>query len=281
MSLHRELGLPVKGEGTPVIRYPGDKGWSGVSLAWMSHGYEVSLTPLQVLTFYNAIANDGEMLKPRLIKAVKEWDKTILNFDKEVINPSICSKETAYKVQQLLKDVVEKKHGTGHKLYSPNFSMAGKTGTTQKNYVSKDPEVMRYISTFAGYFPADDPKYSCIVVIHEPDKSVGYYGADVSGPVFKSVAQKIYASSPVVDEVDVDALENKNLEKDFQKYFAASNTKYDELPNVEGMSGMDAVSILENLGIEVEVKGNGKVKKQSVAKGTDLKKVNKIVLVLS
>tara|TARA_R110002020_G_scaffold12201_7_gene45060 strand:+ start:56219 stop:58225 length:2007 start_codon:yes stop_codon:yes gene_type:complete len=281
MNLHRELGLPVNGEGTPVIRYPGDKGWSGVSLAWMSHGYEVSLTPLQTLTFYNAIANDGEMLKPRLIKAVKEWDKTILKFEKEVINPSICSKETAHKVQQLLKDVVEKKHGTGHGLYSPNFSMAGKTGTTQKNYVSKDPEVMKYISTFAGYFPADDPKYSCIVVIHEPDKSVGYYGADVSGPVFKSVAQKIYASSPLVDEVDVNDAETKNLEEDYQRYFAASNKKYNEVPNVEGMSGMDAVSILENLGIQVEVKGNGKVKKQSIAKGTDLKKVNKIILVLS
>ncbi|SHG03323.1 cell division protein FtsI (penicillin-binding protein 3) [Arenibacter palladensis] len=281
MNLHRELGLPVNGEGTPVIRYPGDKGWSGVSLAWMSHGYEVSLTPLQTLTFYNAIANDGEMLKPRLIKAVKEWDKTILKFEKEVINPSICSKETARKVQQLLKDVVEKKHGTGHGLYSPNFSMAGKTGTTQKNYVSKDPEVMKYISTFAGYFPADDPKYSCIVVIHEPDKSVGYYGADVSGPVFKSVAQKIYASSPLVDEVDVNDVETKNLEENYQRYFAASNKKYNQVPNVEGMSGMDAVSILENLGIQVEVKGNGKVKKQSIAKGTDLKKVNKIVLVLS
>mgnify|MGYP003637548109 FL=1 len=281
MNLHRELGLPVNGEGTPVIRYPGDKGWSGVSLAWMSHGYEVSLTPLQTLTFYNAIANDGEMLKPRLIKAVKEWDKTILKFEKEVINPSICSKETAHKVQQLLKDVVEKKHGTGHGLYSPNFSMAGKTGTTQKNYVSKDPEVMKYISTFAGYFPADDPKYSCIVVIHEPDKSVGYYGADVSGPVFKSVAQKIYASSPLVDEVDVNDAETKNLEEDYQRYFAASNKKYNEVPNVEGMSGMDAISILENLGIQVEVKGNGKVKKQSIAKGTDLKKVNKIILVLS
>lgn len=281
MNLHRELGLPVKGEGVPVIRYPGDKGWSGVSLAWMSHGYEVSLTPLQTLTFYNAIANDGEMLKPRLIKEVREWDKTILKFDKEVINPSICSKETAKKVQILLKNVVEKKHGTGHGLYSPNFSMAGKTGTTQKNYVSKDPEVMKYISTFAGYFPADDPKYSCVVVIHEPDKSVGYYGADVSGPVFKSVAQKIYASSPLVDEVDVHDAETKHLDEEFQKYFAASNKKYNEVPNVEGMSGMDAVSILENLGIEVEVKGNGKVKRQSIAKGTDLKKVNKIVLVLS
>lgn len=281
MGLHRELGLPIKGEGKPVIRYPGDKGWSGVSLAWMSYGYEVSLTPLQTLTFYNAIANDGEMLRPRLIKEVKEWDKTILKFEKEVINPSICSKETAAKAKQLLKNVVEKKHGTGHRLYSSNFSMAGKTGTTQKNYVSKDPEVMKYISTFAGYFPAENPKYSCIVVIHEPDKSVGYYGADVSGPVFKSVAQKIYASSPMIDEVDVDEVESKELDEAYQRYYADANKKYKQVPNVEGMSGMDAISILENLGIEVEVKGNGKVRKQSISKGTDLKKVNKIVLELS
>lgn len=281
MGLHRELGLPIKGEGKPVIRYPGDKGWSGVSLAWMSYGYEVSLTPLQTLTFYNAIANDGEMLRPRLIKEVKEWDKTILKFEKEVINPSICSKETAAKAKQLLKNAVEKKHGTGHRLYSSNFSMAGKTGTTQKNYVSKDPEVMKYISTFAGYFPAENPKYSCIVVIHEPDKSVGYYGADVSGPVFKSVAQKIYASSPMIDEVDVDEVESKELDEAYQRYYADANKKYKQVPNVEGMSGMDAISILENLGIEVEVKGNGKVRKQSISKGTDLKKVNKIVLELS
>ena len=281
MNLHEKLGLPIKGEGEPVIRYPGDKGWSGVSLAWMSYGYEVSLTPLQTLAFYNAIANDGELLKPRLIKEVREWDKTILKFGKEVVNPSICSKETAAKVRQLLKNVVEEKHGTGHKLYSPNFSMAGKTGTSQKNYSSKDPDKLGYISTFAGYFPADDPKYSCIVVIHEPDKSVGYYGADVSGPVFKSVAQKIYTSSPIIDEVDIYHVDDKQLEEAYQRFFAKSNQKHEQVPNVEGMSGMDAVSILENLGITVEVKGNGKVRKQSVSKGTDLKKVDKIVLELS
>src|SRR5690606_19171946 len=140
MHLHQELGLPIKGEGKPVIRYPGDKGWSGVSLAWMSHGYEVSLTPLQTLAFYNAIANDGELLKPRLIKEVREWDKTIVKFGKEVIDPSICSKETAAKVRQLLKNTVQKKHGAGHRLYSPNFSTAGSTGTSQKNYSSKQPD---------------------------------------------------------------------------------------------------------------------------------------------
>ncbi|MGB5205869.1 MAG: penicillin-binding protein 2, partial [Eudoraea sp.] len=165
MGLHEELGMPIKGEGKPVIRYPGDKGWSGISLAWMSHGYEVSLTPLQTLAFYNAIANDGQLLRPRLIKEVKEWNKTIYTFDKEIINEAICSKETAKQVRDLLKNVVEKEHGTGHRLYSPNFSMAGKTGTAQKNYVTRDPDKLRYISTFAGYFPADNPKYSCIVVI--------------------------------------------------------------------------------------------------------------------
>ena len=281
MNLHQELGLPIKGEGKPVIRYPGEKGWSGISLAWMSHGYEVSMTPLQTLTFYNAIANDGEMLKPRLIKEVKEWNKTIHKFDKEVINPSICTKETAAKVKQLLNNVVEQKHGTGHGLYSPNFSMAGKTGTCQKNYAAKDPNKLRYISSFAGYFPADNPKYSCIVVIHEPDKSVGYYGADVSGPVFKSVAQKIYATSPLIDEVKSLESENENLNTEYQHYYVQSQKKHNKVPNVMGMPGMDAVSILENLGLRVEIKGNGKVKKQSIAHGTALDKVEKIVLVLS
>ena len=247
----------------------------------MAYGYEVSMTPLQVLTFYNAIANDGEMVKPRMIKEVKEWNRSVLKFEKEVINPSICSKETAAKVQQLLKNVVEKKHGTGHRLYSPNFSMAGKTGTAQKNYVSKDPDKLRYISTFAGYFPAENPKYSCIVVIHEPDKSVGYYGADVSGPVFKSIAQKVYATNPMVDEVDMFNTENQKLENSYQKYYAEAQKKYNKVPNVKGMSGMDAISILENLGIKVEVHGNGTVKKQSIRHGTDINKVDEIVLDLS
>ncbi len=280
MELHKELGMPIKGEGKPVFRNPGDKGWSGISLAWMSHGYEVSLTPLQTLAFYNAIANDGELLRPRLIKEVKEWNNSIQKFDKEVLNPSICSKETAKKVQQLLKNVVEKEHGTGHRLYSENFSMAGKTGTAQKNYVGKDPDKLRYISTFAGYFPAENPKYSCIVVIHEPDKSVGYYGADVSGPVFKSIAQKIYANNPMIDEVESLNAINMELEKAFEQYFVDARKKVLTMPNLKGMSGMDAVSILENLGLKVEIKGNGKVKKQSISQGTELAKVSKIVLEL-
>lgn len=281
MRLDQELGMPIKGEGLPVLRSPGSKGWSGISLAWMSHGYEVSLTPLQTLAFYNAIANDGELLRPRLIKEVKEWNKSIYKFDKEVLNPAICSKETATQLQQLLKNVVEKEHGTGHKLYSPNFSMAGKTGTAQKNYVSKDPDKLKYISTFAGYFPADKPKYSCIVVIHEPDKSVGYYGADVSGPVFKSVARKIYANNPLVDEVESLEPASPRLDKDYESYYTEAQKRPNKVPNVRGMCGMDAIAILENLGLKVEIKGNGKVRKQSVTQGTNLNEVKVIVLELS
>ena len=281
MGLHKKLDLPIIGEGKPVIRYPGDEGWSGISLGWMSHGYEVSLTPMQTLAFYNAIANDGEMVKPRLIKAVKEGNKVLKRFDKEVANASICSEETVKKVKHLMKEVVEKDYGTGHKLYSKNFSMAGKTGTTQKNYVAKDPDKLAYISSFAGYFPADNPKYSCIVVIHEPDKSVGYYGADVSGPVFKSMAQKIYATSPITDEVKGKAFNGELLDERYKQYYAHVQKEHPRVPNVKGMCGMDAVSLLENLGLEVEVRGNGKVKKQSVNQGTDINQVTKIVLELS
>ena len=281
MGLHRDLGMPIKGEGKPVLRYPGDKGWSGISLAWMSHGYEVAQTPLQTLAFYNAIANGGELLKPRLIKEVREWNKTIYQFEKEVIDPQICSKETIAKVQDLLHKVVEDDKGTGHRLYSPNFSMAGKTGTAQKNYVARDPDKLRYISTFAGYFPAESPKYSCIVVIHEPDKSVGYYGADVSGPVFKSIARKIYANNPLIEEVADLKQEYAVLDTSYDNYYEHAQKTYQTVPNLKGMCGMDAVALLENLGIEVEIVGNGKVKRQSVAQGTSITKVKRIVLELS
>lgn len=281
MGLHEDLGLPIVGEGQPVLRYPGDKGWSGISLAWMSHGYEVSMTPMQTLAFYNAIANNGELVRPRFVKEVRVGGKVTKRFSKEVINSSICSQETVGKVKQLLLDVVENKEGTGHSLYSKNFSMAGKTGTAQKNYVAKDPDKLQYISSFAGYFPADKPKYSCIVVIHEPDREVGIYGADVAGPVFKSLAHKIYADSPVIDEVTPEHPNKNQLEKAYKNFYAQSQKAHEKVPNVKGMCGMDAVAMLENLGLKVEVRGNGKVKKQSVNQGTEIHKVEKIVLELS
>lgn len=277
MGLGNRLGLSIKGEGIPVIPHPNDKTrWSGIALQWMAYGYGVSLTPLQILTFYNAIANDGKMVKPRLIKEVREWDKIIRRYDKEVLNPSVCSKETIAKARQMMKNVIEKKHGTGYGLYSPNFSMAGKTGTAQKDY--KDKSKLNYISTFAGFFPAENPKYSCIVVIHEPDKSVGYYGADVSGPVFKSIAQKIYTNSPLIDTVEDLNKTRHSAEKNYQSYYENTRKKYQTVPDVRGMSGMDAMAMLENMGLKVKTIGNGKVATQSVKEGTKIQASQTVVL---
>lgn len=279
-GLHKKLKLPIIGEGKPVIRQPGEKGWSGLSLAWMSHGYEVALTPLQTLTFYNAIANDGEMVKPRFIETARIGNKVEKEFEKEVLIDRIASKENIGVAQDLLKYVITKKNGTGHALYDPNFSMAGKTGTCWKNYWA-NAEERDYISSFVGYFPAENPQYSCIVVIHEPNQEKGKYGAEVAGPVFKSMAQKIYRSSPTIDEVEVAHQKDEKLDHTYESYFVEMRKNHNTVPNLKGMSGMDAISILENLGLKVEVKGNGKVVEQSVNSGTALKDVDKIVLKLS
>ncbi|WP_455168659.1 penicillin-binding protein [Aegicerativicinus sediminis] len=277
MSLDQKLDLPIIGEGDPIIPQPGDKSrWSGIALQWMAYGYGVSFTPLQTLTFYNAIANDGEMVRPQFLREVREFDETIVPFHKEVINPKVCSDETLKKVQDLLKNVVEKKHGTGHKLYSPSFSMAGKTGTCQKDYANKDN--YNYISSFAGYFPAENPKYSCIVVIHEPDKSVGYYGADVSGPVFKKIAQKIYTDTPISDEVPSLEVNDSIVEKNFDTYYALSRKQRTSMPNVVGLPMMDAVSLLENLGLKVKTDGVGTVKRQSIPNGEKISTNEEVIL---
>ncbi|MGC6432274.1 MAG: penicillin-binding protein [Jejuia sp.] len=281
MNLHDSLQLPIIGEGKAIIPDPRikDNRWSGIALPWMAFGYGVSFTPLQTLTFYNAVANDGVMVKPRFLKEVKEFDKTIEPFKREVINKQICSKETINKLQQLLKNVVEKKHGTGNRLYSKNFSMAGKTGTCQKDY--RDKEKLNYISSFAGYFPAENPKYSCIVVIHEPDKKVGYYGADVSGPVFKTIAQKIYTDTPLIEEVKSLEVKRASVEEQFETYYKTAQTYKTIMPNVVGLPAMDAVALLENMGLEVDFRGSGVVKNQSVSKGQKVKKNQKVILELS
>lgn len=280
MGLNKQLDLPITGEGKPIIPHPNDKGWNGLSLPWMAFGYGVSLTPLQTLTFYNAIANDGEMVRPRFVKAVREnWHATEKEFQKEVINPSICSKTTVEKVKKMMQNVVEKKHGTGHELYSPDFSMAGKTGTCQKNYIIKDNK--EYISTFSGFFPVDTPKYSCIVVIHEPDRKIGYYGADVSGPVFKKIAHKIYTDTPIFDQVEnINEVYNVAA-KSFDNYLEKSRKYETIIPSVIGMPAMDAIPLLENLGLHVEIKGIGKVKRQSLEAGKKIGTQKRIVLELS
>ena len=280
MGLDKPLGLPFQGEGKPIVHKPGDKSWNANTLPWMAYGYSVAMTPLQTLTLYNAVANNGEMVKPQFVSEIKEWNKTIKKYEKQVINPKICSDETIKKLKALLTNVV--KRGTGAKLYSKDFSMAGKTGTAQANYGINGGNNKHYISSFVGFFPAENPKYSCIVVVHEPDTSLNnYYGADVAGPVFKRIAQKIFTDAPSTNEI-------KNLDKKiakqenkYQEYYTKAQNVKSKIPNLKGMSGMDAVALLGNLGIKVSVKGVGKVKKQSIQPGQPIIKNSTITLELS
>jgi len=280
MNLNNKLGLPIKGEGSPEIPGPGDDKWSKNALPSIAYGYNLRLTPLQTLTFYNAIANNGEMVKPKFIKEIRSWNKHIESFDKIVINPSICSKETISKVQEILKNVVER--GTGSRLYSEDFSMAGKTGTARTEYWFEDWESdKRYISSFTGYFPAENPKYSCIVVIHKPNTKTGFYGADVSGPVFKDIAQKIYTTNHSINEIENKTPDFESVKKDFEKYYTIANKEFNSIPNVKGMAAMDAISLLENLGLKVHFSGNGKVIEQSLNEGEKLVKGATINIKLS
>jgi cell division protein FtsI (penicillin-binding protein 3) len=275
-GLNKPLGLQFIGEGIPKIPQPGTKDWSGIALPWMAYGYGVSVTPLQTLALYNAVANDGKMIKPFFVKEIKEWNKSIQKFETEVINEKICSDETLKKVRAILSNVV--KEGTGSKLYSPNFSMAGKTGTVQMNY--RDKSKLYYASSFVGYFPADKPKYSCIVVVHKPNVEAGYYGADVAGPVFKRIAQKIYTDAPSTNEVK--QLDNNipSQEKSYNKLYDIKTSEH-IMPNVKGMPVMDAIVLLENLGLKVKVTGRGKVVRQSIDKGQRFNKNQVITLELS
>lgn len=279
-GLNKTLGLHFQGEGRAIIPHPKDKHWSGVSLPWMAFGYGVSVTPMQTLTLYNAVANNGVMVKPQFVSEIKEWNKTIKKFDTEVINPKVCSPETLKKVRAVLQNVVKK--GTGSKLYSKDFSMAGKTGTAMVNYGKAGREGMYYASSFAGYFPADHPKYSCIVVVHKPNTSRNnYYGADVAGPVFKRIAQKIFTDAPSTNKIKKLDSRVPKQDSSYDKYIAEANKKINQIPNLKGMPGMDAIALLENLGLKVKVNGMGKVKNQSIQAGTNISKNTTIVLELS
>ncbi|WP_055435615.1 penicillin-binding protein [Lacinutrix algicola] len=280
-KLHENLNLPIVGEGEPVIPKPGDKIWSRNALPSMAYGYNMQLTPLQTLTFYNAVANDGEMLKPRFLRQVKELDREIESFDKEIRVKKIASDETIKKAQKLLENVVE--HGTGRGMYSKYFSMAGKTGTARTDYgdFEKWKKDRKYVSSFAGYFPVENPKYSCIVVIHKPSIKIGLYGADVAGPVFKRIAQKIFTDTPIIDEIESLEVENAAIDKEFQNFYDIANTYLTIMPSVIGLPVMDAMALCENLGLKVKMSGNGVVKSQSIPKGQKVKKNQTIVLELS
>ncbi|MFO8236442.1 MAG: penicillin-binding protein [Bacteroidales bacterium] len=318
MNLNEKLDIEFRGEGKPEIKYPGDKYWSGITLPMMSIGYEVRLTPLQMLTFYNAVANDGEMIKPRFVKKIMDHGKPVKSYEPEIINPAICSKPTIKKAQKLLKGVVQ--NGTGKNLSNANYKIAGKTGTAQIanvqfGYAKKDE--ISYQASFAGYFPADDPKYTCIVVVNAPSKDV-YYGNLVAGPVFKEIADKVYATSfemhkdisfahnttmkhipytkhshrleltHVLRELGIEAdLQDVNSEwvvtrkKDSMIDIANRYIEPHIMPNVVGMGIKDAVFILEKLGLNVEINGRGSIREQSIQAGTKIKPGDKVTLTMT
>jgi cell division protein FtsI (penicillin-binding protein 3) len=270
MQLNKPLGLQIKGEGKPVIRAPGDKLWSGISLPMMSHGYEIQLTPLQILTFYNAVANDGKMVKPRFVTEVRDGNRVVKSFDTEVITNSICSRSTIRKAQSLLEGVVE--NGTAKNLKNNNYKIAGKTGTAQianARHGYRSGARISYQASFVGYFPADDPLYSCIVVVNAPSNWV-YYGNVVSGPVFKEIADKVYAGNFYRD------LRALNPEGDDKVSLREASSRVENndltlsegmMPNVVGMGLRDAIYMLENCGLKVNYTGRGKVAKQSPQAG--------------
>lgn len=294
LGLYHPLGFQMIGEGVPYIKTPEDKSWSGTSLPWMSIGYELKLTPLQILTLFNAVANDGKMIQPIIVKSQKKADKIIKEFEPVVINPQICSPETLHKVKELLEGVIER--GTAANIRDAHYKIAGKTGTAQK--VKEGGGYSRnYYTSFAGYFPADQPKYSCIVVIDNPQNNY-QYGSDVAAPVFKMIADKIYSQ-------DIQMHAEINLESQQQQVFpviqsgfrqelsticnelgisnhASDNEEWVKaridknsiqwesqeiksgfVPDVKGMRLRDAIYLLENQGLRVLYRGEGRIVSQS------------------
>jgi cell division protein FtsI (penicillin-binding protein 3) len=301
MRLNQKLDIQIKGEGAPLIRYPGDKLWSGISLPMMSHGYEVQLTPLQVLTFYNGVANDGRMVKPRFVTEIMRNGTVLNHFNTDVIINSLASRSTIRKAKAMMEGVVD--HGTAVNLKNPNYRIAGKTGTAQ---IAKGKSGYRsgggvsYQASFVGYFPAQNPLYSCIVVVNAPSNGI-YYGNIVAGNVFKEISDKVYAKNfyrdyktdnddkilpapeagngyredinKVLRELDV------NLRKNVKTDWVATRESGDTVkmvglkmveglvPDVRGMCLRDAVYLLENSGYRVKYSGKGKVLRQSPEHG--------------
>ena len=313
--LHEKLGLQIPGEAQPVIKSPKNKSWNkNMTLPQMAYGYEMQLTPLKLLSFYNAIANDGKYIAPIFVKEIKRLGNTVEHFKARVINEKICSDETLGKMRAMLEGVIT--NGTGKTIIkSPFYRVAGKSGTAQVADGNKGYKAKRqYQASFCGYFPADNPKYSLIVVINDPRN--GYYGAQVSGPVFREVADRVYASDISMFDAIKDqklagnikmpsakAGEKKATQRVYKafgiKTLFATNAEYvtvdtnkgvvnpeiriveGSVPDVSGMGLKDALYVLGNSGLRPIVRGSGKVMKQSIIPGIRVAKGYPIVLELN
>lgn len=312
MGLSQPLGLQIKGEGIPKIKRPADKGWSGITLPWMAYGYGLELTPLQTLTLYNAVANNGKMIKPLIVKKVRRADKVLKEYNAVVLNEEICGKETLAAVQVMLEGVVSR--GTANNISNSHYKIAGKTGTAQ--ILDNGRYTRKYITSFAGYFPADNPLYSAIVLIRNP-KGWRQYGSNVAAPVFKEIADNIYSRDiemhdpmpkefiteagifPVIragnheelkylcDELGISSHSEGNAPWVSTELSGNSirwmDNKIDPeiVPDVRGMTLRDAIYLLERCGLEVDIKGNGRVVEQSQTPGGKVLKGSEIKIELS
>ncbi|HXI01429.1 MAG TPA: penicillin-binding protein [Sphingobacteriaceae bacterium] len=317
LHLGEPLSLQIPGEGIPLIKTPKSRSWSKLTLPWMAYGYELKMTPLQMLAFYNAVANNGRMISPLFVREIRQFGQTVEHFQTKEISNKICSDKTLAKLKQMLEGVVNEEGGTGAKLKNPLYKIAGKTGTAQVAQGAGGYAKKQYQASFCGYFPADNPKYSMIVVIHNPDRSKGsYYAADVAGPVFKEVADKVYARDVrMFDKISVSQYagnsktpevkggDNKSAQRVYQalgikalqvpktRYtktlattndmpFQEANYTHGSVPNVNGMGLKDALYMIGNSGLRPLVKGSGKVVRQSLVAGTRIIKGYPIVLEL-
>ncbi|MDN3205297.1 penicillin-binding protein [Algoriphagus sediminis] len=303
-GLKEPFGFQLVGEGKPFFKTPGTKTWYGTSLPWISIGYESKLNPLHTLALYNAVANDGKMMKPFIIKAIAKGNQIEERFDPEVIRESIASEKTIAQLKELLEGVVER--GTARNISNDEFRIAGKTGTAQKLVDGR--YTRNYYTSFAGYFPADRPKYSMIVVIDSP-KGFMAYGGDVCAPVFKEIANRVYALDMELNPSNQTLITEKEQEEsplptiragkgseigqilaelgvpsvteqseEWVKTYAEEKTvnwkdnPMDQatIPDVSGLSLRDALFILENKGLKVDYTGKGRVMSQSIPAGSKL-----------
>ena len=299
-GLTSPLDVDIAGEKSPALNRPGTPQWWGGSIAWMSIGYEVQQTPLQTLAFYNAVANNGRFMKPQFVSEIRRGTEVLEEFQPVVIKEKICSDATVHALQNCLKGVVER--GTGKALKKSFFKLAGKTGTAQianQNKGYGEIGDQKYIASFAGYFPAENPVYSCIVVVSAPTNDI--YGASVSGTVFAEIADKVYSTSlqyqdainqgsvsystpitksgngyelkQVLEELKIKAYGNTSKEwvRTYRETkgveFKETELKKNIVPKVIGMGLKDAVVLLEKAGLKVRAKGVGRVTKQSVNPG--------------
>ncbi len=278
IKLNEKLGVSIRGEKAPLLPDPDNKKrWYGTTLPWMAFGYGVSMTPLQTLAYYNAVANKGVLVKPRFIKEFQNWNTVEQEEAKTETITTICSEENASKMRMLMQKTVER--GTAKNIYNKQVSMAGKTGTCQKYYYVKG-RALEYIASFAGFFPVENPKYSCVVVIHEPNKKKGYYGSTVAAPVFKDVASKIHVSNHDAKNISLANSKYTGL-ANYEKYDLLSDKYKTIMPNVKGMELMDVLPLLENLGLKVKVSGSGRVKNQSISPGEKIGKRKQVTVELS